>query len=121
MNRLQRVAAPRRISDPLWRRIEPLLDAQDPPRVTGRPRADRRLLLEGILFRLETGRPWRALPKIYGDDSTAHRTFHRWDEEGVFEKIWDLLSREHPELREIDWRWAPNGPGPRRLSLKQAL
>lgn len=106
-------AAPWRISDTLWRRIQNLLDARDPAKPSGRPRADRRRLLEGIVYRLKTGRAWRTLPRIYGDDSTAHRAFHRWDESGVFEQIWDLLSQEYPELREVSWRWAPIG-------LKQA-
>ncbi|HVR87770.1 MAG TPA: transposase [Planctomycetota bacterium] len=102
--------APWRLSDVLWRRIEVVLDALDPPKRHGRPRADRRLLLEGILYRLRTGRAWRSLPRAYGDDSTAHRTFHRWDEEGIFARIRDLVIREHPEMKDLPWAWEPS-PG----------
>ncbi len=113
-------AAPWRISNLLWRRIQRLLDAADPAKPVGRPRADRRLLLEGIVYRLKTGRPWRTLPKVYGDDSTAHRAFHRWDEAGLFGRIWDMLSKEDPELRRVDWRWEPVGSPVRPLPLKRA-
>jgi len=100
-------AAPWRLSNVLWHRIEIVLDALDPPKRFGRPRADRRKLVEGIVYRMKTGRPWREIPKAYADDSTAHRTFHRWDEAGIFEQIWTLVSREHPELRQVPWQWHP--------------
>jgi transposase len=106
-------AAPWRLSEALWRRIEIVLDTLDPPKRRGRPRADRRLLLEGMLYRLRTGRAWRSLPRAYGDDSTAHRTFHRWDEDGIFAKIRALVTQEHPEMRDLSWAWEP-APGPFR-------
>jgi transposase len=105
--------APWRLSNALWLRIETVLDALDPPKRHGRPRADRRRLLEGMLYRLQTGRAWRSLPPAYGDDSTAHRTFHRWDEEGIFAKIRELVTQEHPEMRDLAWTWEPI-PGPFR-------
>ncbi|HLY08376.1 MAG TPA: transposase [Planctomycetota bacterium] len=112
-------AAPWRLSDLVWRRIEIVLDALDPPKRLGRPRADRRLLLEGILYRIRTGRAWRSLPKAYGDDSTAHRTFHRWDEAGILSKIRDLVSVEHPEMKDLRWAWEP--PSGSLGRLKRAL
>ena len=48
--------------------------------------------------------------RAYGDDSTAHRTFHRWDEEGIFARIRDLVIREHPEMKDLPWAWEPS-PG----------
>jgi len=118
MTLIKTPAAPWRLSEDLWFRIERVLDALDPPKRHGRPRADRRLLLEGMLFRLRTGRAWRSLPRAYGDDSTAHRTFHRWDEEGIFGKIRELVIEEHPEMRDLDWTWEPL-PGPlRRTALR---
>ena len=110
MRLLDSPTTPWRLSDRLWRRIEIVLDALDPPKRHGRPRADRRLLLEGMLYRLRTRRAWRAVPRAYGDDSTAHRTFHRWDEEGIFAKIRELVSQEHPEMRDLPWIWNPS-PG----------
>jgi len=57
----------RELSDEPWEFIEPLLP---PPH--GRPRADDRQVLNGILYVLRTGIPWNDLPERYGDDSTGH-------------------------------------------------
>jgi transposase len=92
-------SAPWRLSDPSWRRVESILNEMDPPRPSGRPRADRRRVLEGILYRLKTGRPWRRIPKDFGDDSTAHRTFIDWLDRGIFERIQAVVGEQDPEFR----------------------
>jgi transposase len=60
---------PRRlVSDELWELVEPLIPLR-PPAVngrTGRPRVADRAVLEGILFILETGIPWKKLPTELG-------------------------------------------------------
>lgn len=93
------------VPDELWSRMERLLEQHDPPRHTGRPRADARRIMDAIIFRLRTGCQWNYIPKIYGDDATIHRTFQRWCERGVFERLWGLLVEECAELGAIDWRW----------------
>jgi hypothetical protein len=45
------------------------------------------------------------LARVYGDDSTIHRTFQRWVEINMFEMIWISLVYENEELGNIDWRW----------------
>jgi transposase len=50
------------LSDRQWEKIEPLLP---PPRGFGRPRAEDRAVLEGILWVLRSGARWRDLPKEY--------------------------------------------------------
>jgi len=47
-----------------WERIEPLLPPQKPK--TGRPAQDHRMILNGILWILHTGAPWRDLPERCG-------------------------------------------------------
>jgi putative transposase len=93
------------VSDGLWERIEPLLDCEDPPKTTGRKRVDRRCVLDGIIFRLRTGCQWNHIPHVYGDDSTLHRYFQRWCQQGVFEKIWALIVEECDELNAVEWEW----------------
>ncbi len=68
-----------------------MLDRLDPVASTGRPRSDRRRALNGILFRSRTGCRWRDIPLQYGDDATLHRTFRKWLQLGVFDKLGDLL------------------------------
>ncbi len=45
------------------------------------------------------------IPRTYGDDATVHRTFQRWRELGVFEKIWAVLVEECDELGAVNWEW----------------
>ena len=52
------------LTDQQWRRIEPLLPAQK-PRI-GRPSKDHRSIINGILWVLRTGAPWRDLLEVYG-------------------------------------------------------
>lgn len=58
------------------------------PARTGRPRADDRRTIEGILYVLITGCRWQDLPREYGAPTTAWRLLTGWGEEGVWERIW---------------------------------
>src|SRR5262245_32698358 len=93
------------VPDDLWERIEWLLNEYDPPKTTGRSRTDARKMLDGIIFRFRTGCQWNHIPKVYGDDSTIHRTFQRWVEINLFEMIWSLLAAECDELALVNWEW----------------
>ena len=79
------------IPDHLWEQIHPVILDMDPPKSTGRKRADPRRMLDGIIFRMRSGCQWNRLPRELGDDSTIHRTFQRWVELGVLEGIWAVL------------------------------
>ena len=76
----------------------PLILELDPPKATGRRRADPRQMLNGMIFRLRSGCQWNRLPRELGDDSTIHHTFQRWVELGVFPEIWRVLAAECAEL-----------------------
>ncbi len=52
------------LTDDHWDRLAPLLPPQRP--TTGRPAKDHRTVLNGILWVLRTGAPWRDLPERYG-------------------------------------------------------
>src|SRR5689334_25248802 len=49
--------------------------------------ADHRTALNGVLWILRTGAPWKDLPGRYGPYQTAHRRFQNWVRSGVIEKI----------------------------------
>ena len=93
------------VPDELWERIEPILMRRYPPARTGRPRADLRQVLNAIIYRMRSGVQWNKLPRELGDDSTAHRWFQRFVEDGVFEEIWAELLLECDELGDLDWEW----------------
>ncbi len=79
------------LDDNRWSRIAPLLSPR--PR-EGRPRADDRSIVNGILFVLITGCRWIDIPRRYGDDSTANRRLRRWEKLGVWKRIMDSLIDE---------------------------
>ena len=89
----------------LWEQIHPVILELDPPKATGRQRVAPRRMLEGIIFRMRSGCQWNRLPKELGDDSTIHRTFQRWVQLGVLERIWSVLVEECEELGGVEWEW----------------
>ena len=75
------------------------------PKCTGRRRAAPRRILDGIIFRLRSGFQWNRLLRELGDDSAIHRTFQRWVELEVMERIWAVLVEECEELGGAEWGW----------------
>lgn len=94
-----------RTPDALWERIEPVILAKDPPKRRGRKRVAPRLVLDTLIHRLRSGCQWNHLPGELADDSSAHRTFQRWNELGVLDAIWALLVESCAELGGVDWEW----------------
>lgn len=93
------------VPDDLWDMIEIWLQATDPPQRTGRPKANRRRVFNGIIYHLRTGCQWNHIPREYGDDSTIHRYFQRWCGQGLFEQIWAVLIELCDELKAVHWDW----------------
>mgnify|MGYP005663233689 CR=1 FL=1 len=88
------------LTDAQWELIDPLL----PPRKgRGRPRADDRRTLNGILWVLRSGARWQDLPKEYGSSSTCHRRLQEWQALGVWEGIWTTFLRSLDEEGKLDW------------------
>ena len=65
---------------------------QRPP--TGRPAKNHRIVLNGILWVLRTGAPWRDLPDRYGAWQTVYSRFRRWRDAGVWDRILTTLQRD---------------------------
>ena len=65
--------------------------------LTGRiyNKPEHRMTLEGILFRLRTGVPWRDLPSDFGDWNSVFRRFNLWSKKGVMTEIFNSLSSMH--------------------------
>lgn len=94
-----------RVPDDLWNRVAPVLAELSPPQPTGRPRIAARATLDAIIFRLRSGCQWNQLPQEFPDDSSVHRTFQRWIELGVLDRIWAMLIAACDELGGVDWEW----------------
>ena len=56
--------------------------------------ADPIKILEIIVWILKSGAPWRYLPSRYGDWNAVYKCFAKWQEEGIFEKIFQDLAIE---------------------------
>ena len=86
------------LSDRQWKAIEPMLPGRDGLR--GRSGRNNRMSLEGILWVMRTGAPWRDLPRKFGNWNTTHHRFRRWARKGVFSKIFDG-SKEDVNLQSV--------------------
>lgn len=101
----RRLATIWELPDELWERIEPILAKHYPPASTGRPRADLRLMLDAIIYRMRSGVQWNQLPREFGPDSTVHHWFQRFVADGVLREIWAALVRECDALGAVSWEW----------------
>ncbi len=79
-----------------WRAIQPLL-----PRPRGIKRVDDRRVLNGILWRLRTGRSWAAIPEQYGPPTTCQARFIRWRDAGVWSRIVHAVAEVHRDSVEL--------------------
>lgn len=73
-----------------WRTIQPLL-----PKSRGIKRLDDRRVLNGILWRLRTGRSWAAIPDHYAPSGTCHARFIRWRDAGLWSRIVHAVADMH--------------------------
>src|SRR5215467_8512500 len=92
-----------RLTDRQWAFICPQLP---PSAHTGRPRADDRRTIEGILYVLITGCRWQDLPREYGAPTTVWRRLRRWSEDGIWERIWHSALSRLDEQGKLDWSMA---------------
>ena len=93
------------MKDELWRILESLLPPQPPRPKGGRPRLSDRAALEGILFVLRSGIPWRMLPKElgFGSGVTCWRRLRDWQQAGVWRKLHRALLDKLGKVGLIDW------------------
>ena len=87
-------------TDRQWAFIQPFLP---PPARTGRPRAEDRRTVEGILYVLIMGCRWKDLPRQYGAPTTIWRRLKRWGEAGVWERIWRAALIALDLRGQLDW------------------
>jgi transposase len=87
-----------------WALIEPLIPKHKVRKDRrGRPWQNDREVLEGILWILRTGAPWKDLPGRYPARATCHRRFQQWSRDGTFKKIWRALVHQMDASGKLDW------------------
>ncbi|WP_097136398.1 MULTISPECIES: IS5 family transposase [unclassified Pseudomonas] len=82
------------LSDAAW---DLVADIFSETRRNGRPRADDRLMLNGVLWGLCSGAAWRDMPERFGPWSTVYQRFRDWRNHGAFDQ---MLKRLHIRLNE---------------------
>ena len=91
------------LSEPQWKKIEPLLPLPPKQPRGGRPWTENRRVLEGILWILRSGAPWKYLPKEYPHPSTCWRRLRDWEEQDIWLKIWRTFLGELNERQQLKW------------------
>ncbi|MDB5034034.1 MAG: family transposase, orfA [Chlorobi bacterium] len=91
------------LTDAQWEYISALIP--DPPRRDdgkGRPWRPARDVLNGVLWILRTGAPWKDLPERYPPYQTVHRRFQHWVRSGTLEVVLKALAEDLRDRGDID-------------------
>ncbi|WP_146010000.1 transposase [Burkholderia sp. WAC0059] len=111
----------RDLTEEEWQRVAPLLPELRPrSEMRGRPLANTRSVLNGVLWVIYSGATWSAMPRRYPSYQTCHRRFKLWYDEGVLQRVMaelfgddgvTLCSAIETRMRKHAGR-AGNAPGP---------
>jgi len=81
------------LSEDQWGRIKDKLPAERKAQ-GGRPAKDNRVMLNGIIYWLNTGIPWRDLPERFGPWKSVYTRYRRWTIAGVWQEVLAALIAE---------------------------
>ena len=104
------------LSEAEWRILKPLLPKERGRE--GRPAHDNQVVVNGILWRLRTGAPWRDVPERYGHWNSLYRRFRRWCQAGIWEAVATTLAEtmadnRHHSIDSTTVRGHPQAAGAR--------
>jgi transposase len=88
------------LSERQWRQLEPHLPTH-PHR--GHAYVEHRRVINGIVWRLKTGAPWRDVPPRYGPWQTCYDRFVRWSRDGTWQRLLRVLQAYADAHGLIDW------------------
>jgi len=74
-----------------WRLLKDMLPPERGRK--NRPSFDNRPIVNGILWRIRTGAPWRDVPDKYGNWMTVYQRFRRWSQAGLWEAVATALAQ----------------------------
>lgn len=88
------------LTDRAWEFISDLMPQTQG---AGRPWNDHRQVVNGMMWILKTGAPWRDLPNQYGAWQSVYDRFNRWREDGTLDRILKRLQLKLDAQGRIDW------------------
>ena len=91
------------LTDAQWARIEKLLPKPKAKPKGGRPRANDRDVMEGILWVLRSGARWRDMPDRYPAYATCWRRLGEWERADLWLSLWRAFLKDLDEAQQLDW------------------
>jgi transposase len=88
------------LTDKAWEQIAPLLP---PNGGRGQRWAEHRRVINGILWKLRTGAPWRDLPERYGPGKTCYERLVRWRRDGTWDRLLAHAQTKSDAVGEVEW------------------
>ena len=82
------------ITDSIWEKLEPALAAAKHSAAGAPPDQSDREFVEAMLYLNRVGCPWRDLPPVLGKWHSVYMRFRRWEERGVWLRLWEHLQTE---------------------------
>lgn len=89
------------LSDAQWALIEGLLPRSE--HVRGPNFKNSRRIVEGMLYRLRTGVPWRDLPMVFGPWKTVWKRQRRYASDGTWDRVVVALAGIADDNAALDW------------------
>jgi transposase len=88
------------ITDRAWQEVKPLLPEYG--QSAGQWR-DHPTVVNGILWKLRTGSPWRDLPERYRPWQTCFDRFNRWRRDGTWDRLLAHAQTKNDAVGEVEW------------------
>lgn len=60
-------------------------------------------MIDGVLWRLRTGAPWRDLPERYGPRQTVYERFTRWEADGTWARLLEHVQVRDDAIGRVEW------------------
>ncbi|MGV9823846.1 IS5 family transposase [Nocardia xishanensis] len=89
------------LTDKQWELLELLLPTSEGH--VGRNFTNNRLVVEGMLYRLRTGLPWRDLPEVFGPWQTVWKRHRRYAADGTWDRVLTALLALADSTGNLDW------------------
>ena len=80
--------------DRMWDRVRPLLPPRPPQPKGGRPFADDKACLAGIVYQLRNAIRWNDMPASFPSGVTCWRRHRDWTAAGVWPEVWKAILAE---------------------------
>lgn len=90
------------LTDAQWAVLEPTFRPRRRRDGRGRPWADARAVLNGVLWVLRTGARWADLPRRYPPYQTCHRRFQQWQRSGRLDRLLERLAEDLRDRGKIN-------------------